>query len=125
MILVDSSVWMDHFRKTSRRLMDLLEAEEVCTHPFVIGELACGNLKNRKEIIALLHSLPKARKVEDDEALFFLERNNLNGRGVGWIDVHLLASCLVSPCQLWTADKRLRALAAGFHVDGSQPAGPA
>ena len=111
MILVDSSVWIDHFRRSSSRLVALLEAEEVCTHPFVIGELACGNLKNRKEIIALLHSLPGVQKADDDEILFFIERHCLNGRGVGLIDLHLLASCLIERCFLWTADKRLRTIA--------------
>jgi predicted nucleic acid-binding protein len=119
-ILVDSSVWMDHFRKPVGRLAALLDAEECCTHPFVIGEIACGNLKNRKEIIALLHSLPSVHKAADDEILFFIERNGLNGRGVGLIDIHLLASCLTERCNLWTADKRLQAVAAELRIQSSQ-----
>jgi predicted nucleic acid-binding protein len=99
-ILVDSSVWIDHFRKPSQRLDRLLDAEQVCTHPLVIGEVACGNLKNRREIIALMHALPTLQKVEDDEILFFIDRHHLNGKGVGLIDIHLLASCLVEKSRL-------------------------
>ena len=120
MILVDSSVWMDHFRKSIRRLAALLDAEDICIHPFVIGEVACGNLKNRKEIIALLHALPSVQKAHDDEILFFIERHGLSGRGVGLIDVHLLASCLIEHCYIWTADKRLHTLAAEMHIESSQ-----
>ena len=123
MILIDSSVWMDHFRRPHRRLAELLDAEECCTHPFVIGEVACGNLKNRKEIIALLHALPSVHKAGDDEVLFFIERHNLNGRGVGLIDMHLLASCIMDRCLLWTADKRLQALSAELQIEGSQQGG--
>ncbi len=121
MILIDSSVWMDHFRKPNRQLMALLDAEEACIHPFVIGEVACGNLKNRKEIIALLHALPGVQKADDDDILFFIERHILNGRGVGLIDIHLLASCLLDRCRLWTADKRLQMAARELHVAHSQP----
>ncbi len=120
MILIDSSVWMDHFRRPNRRLMSMLDAEEGCTHPFVIGEVACGNLKNRKEIIALLHALPAVHKADDDEILFFIERNGLNGRGVGLIDIHLLASCLVDRCSLWTTDKRLQVVAEELRIEGCQ-----
>lgn len=120
MILVDSSVWMNHFRRPIGRLTALLDAEECCTHPFVIGEVACGNLKNRKEIVALLHSLPGVPKAGDDEILFFIERNCLNGRGVGLIDIHLLASCLTERCKLWTADKRLQSVAAELRVASNQ-----
>ncbi len=111
MILVDTSVWIDHFRKPSKPLSALLEAEKVTMHSFVLGEIACGNLKNRKEIIALLHALPSAQKANDDEVLFFIERHKLNGRGIGLIDTHLLASCFIDKHRLWTADKRLLAVA--------------
>jgi predicted nucleic acid-binding protein len=97
--------------------MALLEREEGCIHPFVIGEVACGNLKNRKEIIALLHALPGVQKADDDEILFFIERHHLNGRGVGLIDIHLLAACLMSGCSLWTADKRLQTVARELHIE--------
>lgn len=120
MILVDSSVWIDHFRKPNSRLANLLNNEDVLVHPLVIGEIACGNLKNRTEIIALLHALPQVHQADDEEILFFLEQHSLNGRGIGLIDVHLLASCLIDPCYLWTADKRLKAVARRLQVDVSQ-----
>jgi len=110
-ILVDSSVWIDHFRKPSRRLINLLNEEEVLVHSFVIGEIACGNLKNRGEIITLLRALSPTRQADDVEILSFIEHHELNGRGIGLVDVHLLASCLLTPCFLWTADKRLKATA--------------
>ena len=116
MILVDSSVWIDHFRKAEPRLVELLENEAVAVHPFVLGELACGSLKQRKEIISLLHDLPEAPKTEDDELLFFIEERRLSGRGIGLIDVHLLASCLIGSHQLWTKDKRLKAIAGTVRV---------
>ena len=120
MVLVDTSVWIDHFRVTSGSLASLLEMDEVAMHPFVLGELACGNLANRKEIIALLHALPPVRKVEDDELLLFLERRTLMGRGVGLIDVHLLASCHLDGCRLWTKDQRLRTIATEMGIEFSQ-----
>ena len=111
MVLVDTSVWIDHLRKTTPRLVGLLDNGEVVIHPFVIGELACGNLANRKEVLSLLHSLPAVERVEDDEILFFIEQHSLASRGLGLIDVHLLASSKVSEHPLWTKDKRLTAAA--------------
>jgi predicted nucleic acid-binding protein len=119
-VLVDTSVWVDHFRVASGSLASLLEMDEVAVHPFVLGELACGNLANRKEIIALLHALPPVNKVEDDELLLFMERHALMGRGVGLIDVHLLASCHLDGCRLWTKDKRLQALSTEMEIEFSQ-----
>lgn len=117
MVLVDTSVWIDHFRKKNGRLGSLLEIEEVAIHPFVLGEVACGQLTNRKEIIALLHALPHVSKVGDDELLLFLERHALMGRGVGLIDVHLLGSCYLDGCTLWTKDKRLNAVAGEMGIE--------
>ena len=111
MILVDTSVWLNHFRVSSRLLAQLLDLEQVLIHPFVIGELACGNLANRKEIISLLQTLPCAPKVDDDEILFFVERHKLMGRGLGLVDVNLLASCMIGKASLWTADNRLHVAA--------------
>jgi len=119
-ILVDSSVWIDHFRRPSVRLAALLDAEQVLAHPFVLGEVACGNLKNRKEIIALLHALPSTQKADDDEILFFIERHSLNGRGVGLIDIHLLASCLIDQCYIWTTDKNLKTTAEEMDIESSR-----
>lgn len=121
MVLVDTSVWIDHFRVASGTLSALLEMDEVAMHPFVLGELACGNLANRREIMALLHALPPVNKVEDDEVFLFLERHALMGRGLGLVDVHLLASCHLDGCRLWTKDKRLRTIATGMETKFSQP----
>ena len=87
-----------------------MDAEVMC-HPFIIGELACGNLKNRTEIISLLQSLPMAPTIEFDEFLFFIDRNQLMGKGVGFVDVHLLASAQLAGVPLWTAGKKLKASA--------------
>ena len=111
MILVDTSVWIGHWRSANGFLQKILEDEQVLMHPFVIGELACGQMKNRKEIIALLHALPQARKADDDEILFFIERHHLMGRGIGLIDAHLLATVHIEAARLWTTDKALHALA--------------
>lgn len=111
MVLVDTSVWIDHLNTGSKKLTDLLTEGQACIHPFVIGELACGNLKDRKEIIALLHALPHTTNAEDDEVLFFIEKNKLMGLGIGLIDIHLLASCKLDNARLLTRDKRLAAAA--------------
>ncbi|MEO8582135.1 MAG: type II toxin-antitoxin system VapC family toxin [Patescibacteria group bacterium] len=111
MILVDTSVWIDHLRKNDEHLQFLLHGGEVVCHSLVIGELVCGNLKNRKEIIGLLQSLPMALQIEFDEYLYFLERHKLYGKGIGFIDVHLLASAKMTQTRLWTLDKRLKSAA--------------
>jgi hypothetical protein len=108
MVLVDTSVWIDHFRSGNAALATLLNKGEVAIHPFIIGELACGNLTNRKEIISLLHALPHVKKADDDESLFFIETHKLMGLGIGLIDIHLLASCKLENMPLFTRDKRLR-----------------
>ena len=120
MVLVDTSIWVDHLRKASSKLASLLEIEGVAIHPFVLGELACGNLRNRKEIIALLHALPHATKADDDEILLFIERHHLMGRGIGLIDAHILASCCIDSCLLWTGDKRVQAVAKEMNIDFGQ-----
>jgi predicted nucleic acid-binding protein len=107
MVLVDTSIWINHFQKGNVHLEKLLLDMEVACHPFIIGELACGNLKSRSEILPLLYSLPQAPSVENDEILHFIERNRLMGSGIGLIDVHLLASALLAHIPLWTSDKRL------------------
>jgi predicted nucleic acid-binding protein len=112
-ILVDTSVWVEHLRSGSGGLATELIAGRVLVHPFVIGELACGNLRNRREVLDLLMRLPSAPAATHDEALAFLETRGLMGRGIGFIDVHLLASvALAAPARLWTWDKRLAAVAA-------------
>ena len=111
MVLVDTSIWIIHLRQGERQLEKLLMDAEVMCHPFIIGELACGNLKNRNEIISLLQSLPMAPTIEFDEFLFFIDRNHLMGKGVGFVDVHLLASAQLTGIPLWTADKNLKSAA--------------
>ncbi len=111
MVLVDTSIWVNHLRQGSRQLEKLLIDAEVMCHPFIIGELACGNIKNRNEIISLLQSLPMAPTIEFNEFLFFIDRNHLMGIGVGFVDVHLLASAQLKGVPLWTADKRLKSAA--------------
>jgi predicted nucleic acid-binding protein len=111
MVLVDTSIWVAHLRQGSRQLEKLLMDAEVMCHPFIIGELACGNLKNRNEIISLLQSLPLTSMIEFDEFLFFINRTHLMGKGIGFVDVHLLASAQLTGVPLWTADKRLKSAA--------------
>lgn len=112
MILVDSSVWVDHFRRGSPRLEALLDDGLVLVHPFVLGELALGRLKRRAEILGLLREMPRAELASHDEALEFVDRHELAGKGVGWVDVHLLVSAALGRVSLWTLDRRL-AVAAG------------
>lgn len=112
MILVDTSVWVEHLRSGNATLASELEAGRVLAHPFVIGEVACGTLRNRREMLELLGRLPSAPMATHAEALDFLERRALMGRGVGFVDVHLLASAaLAAPARLWTRDRRLAAIA--------------
>ncbi len=112
MILVDSSVWVDHLRQGDQRLVTLLEASQVLTHPFVVGEIALGSLKNREGILGSLKGLPQAATVTDEEVQQFIESNALFGLGIGYIDAHLLAAVrLNAGSQLWTRDKRLGAIA--------------
>jgi len=111
MILVDTSVWINHFREGNKQLEKLLFEAEVMCHPFIIGELACGNIKNRTEILSLLLALPLSRTIDFNEYLFFIDKHKLMGRGIGFVDVHLLASAQLSGIVLWTMDKRLNSAA--------------
>jgi predicted nucleic acid-binding protein len=110
-VLVDTSVWVDHLRRGNAALERRLHGGEVWVHPFVIGELACGHLRRRAEILSLLAALPRAPVVQHSEALEFLESQALIGRGLGWIDVHLLASAQLARIDVWTLDRRLQAAA--------------
>ncbi len=113
MILADTSVWIDHLRRRDPRLQAELESGQVLIHPFVVGELACGNLRNRHEVLALLAHLPFAPSATDAEVLRLIEGRKLMGRGIGYIDAQLLAAtALASPAQLWTRDRRLARIAA-------------
>ena len=106
-MLVDTSVWVDHLRRGNARLAGYLENGEVESHPFVLGELACGNLRRRDEILSLLGSLPRVVEADHGEALSLVDSKQLSGRGLGWVDVHLLASAMLGGTTLWTLDKRL------------------
>jgi len=109
MILVDTSVWIEHLRARDAALVWHLEQGEVLMHPWVLGELACGNLRNRSELLSLLQRLPPCRCASDAETLFFIERRRLMGKGIGWVDAHLLASVALGGTQgLWTRDQRLQ-----------------
>ncbi|MFM9101772.1 MAG: type II toxin-antitoxin system VapC family toxin [Cyanobium sp.] len=111
MILVDTSVWVEHLRHGLPRLATLLQDGEVLIHPWVIGELACGTLSNRRQVLELLQGLPAATVASDAEVLLLIELDQLMGRGIGYVDVHLLASARLSHCWLWTQDRRLEAVA--------------
>lgn len=116
MILADTSVWIHHFRKTDHTLVDHLNLGSVACHPFIIGELACGNLRNRSEILILLQALPAAPVLEPDEIFYFIENNSLMGRGLGYVDMHLLASAILGHVVLWTTDGRLCDVATEFGI---------
>lgn len=123
MILVDTSVWVDHLRRGDPGLVALLVRSEVVMHPFVVGEIACGSLKDRQSLLELLQDLPGAVIATDDEAMQFIERHRLYGKGIGYIDVHLLASvALTGGAQLWTRDQRLRQVAAAMGFAYSETA---
>ncbi len=107
MILVDTSVWVAHLRHGTIGLEALLNEGRVVCHPFIIGELACGNLQNRSEILINLQALPQAITAAHEEVMRFIENFSLMGKGLGYIDMHLLASALLTKLPLWTLDKRL------------------
>ena len=111
MILVDTSVWVDHLRSGDAQLIDLLERAQVVMHPFVVGEMACGSLGDRSSVLELLQDLPVASVAESEEVLGFIERHVLHGKGIGYVDVHLLASAAIGGTRLWTRDRRLHAMA--------------
>jgi predicted nucleic acid-binding protein len=106
-VLVDTSVWVDHLRRRNSTLVELLEQAHVWTHPFIIGELACGNLRRREVFIDSLAELPQTPGASHAEVLALVEARGLAGRGLGWVDMHLLASSLLARLPLWTLDQRL------------------
>jgi predicted nucleic acid-binding protein len=111
-ILVDTSVWIDHFRTADELLADLLSSKAVLTHPFVIGELALGNLRHRNEILMDLEDLPQVVVAEDAEVMRLIDAESLFGLGIGYVDAHLVAATRLTPdASLWTRDRRLAAVA--------------
>jgi predicted nucleic acid-binding protein len=120
-VLVDTSVWVDHFRRGNRVLSEMLEGARVWTHPFVIGELACGQLSRREVILESLASLPGAPPVGHLDVMAFVEDHKLMGRGIGWVDVHLLASAFQAELPLWSLDKRVSAVARYLGISAAVP----
>ncbi len=118
-MLVDTSVWIDHFRRSNAALARQLSEAEVWCHSFVVGELACGRLRDRAEVLSLLATLPQAPLAGHDEVLTFVESNRLAGTGIGWIDAHLLAAARLARVGLWTMDRPLVAVAVelGLYVE--------
>jgi predicted nucleic acid-binding protein len=110
-MLVDTSVWIEHFRRSHPALVAALEQGEVQCHEFILGELACGTLSRREEILDLMQTLPRIAPVAHGEAMALVAERRLWGRGIGWVDVNLLAATLVSGARLWTLDRRLRKVA--------------
>ena len=121
MILLDTSVWVDHLRQGDSFVVEVLESSQAATHALVIGELACGNLKGRARVIELLQALPQLPVATDDEVLYFIERHKLMGRGIGYVDAHLLAAAAIGGSLLWTRDKRLREIATELGVGYPEP----
>ena len=117
MVLVDTSVWATHLRQGNTRLETLLNQGTVASHPFIINELACGTIKNRRQILSLLQSLPKVETVEYFEVLQFIEHNRLYGKGLGYVDVNLLASAVLTGVLFWTVDRKLQQASARLGVD--------
>lgn len=108
MILVDTSVWIDHLRYGDTMLAELLKQNEILMHPMVLGELACGNLQNRSQLLLLWMNLPQVKQASHQEVMICIEHNKLMGLGIGYVDVHLIAATLLqSDAVLWTRDKRL------------------
>jgi predicted nucleic acid-binding protein len=125
LILIDTSVWVDHLRVGDRTVAGLLDSNRVLAHPFVIGELALGQLRQREVILASLRDLPQAKTVTDPEVLHFIERHALTGLGIGYVDVHLLASTqLTAGSSLWTRDKRLWRVAERLGLASKPATGP-
>lgn len=110
-MLADTSVWIDHFRLGDTQLKAALEAGAVWMHPLVLGEIACGNLASRARVLTLLHSLPALPVATDKEVLYFIDKHKLMGRGIGYIDAHLLAAARLADVPIWTKDKRLHTIA--------------
>ena len=108
MVIVDTSVWINHFNSSDLDLVVLLESNRVLMHDFVLGEIACGSLKARIQKLELLNDLPKSAVADISEVLFFIEKNKLMSKGIGFVDTHLLASASISKCKVWTYDKRLQ-----------------
>ncbi len=116
MTLVDTSIWVDHFHRGSPTLRELLRDAEVMVHPFVVGELALGEIENRAEIMGLLHNLPEVGIAAHAEVIHLVESRHLGGSGIGWIDAHLIASAMIARARLMTKDKVLLKVARSLGI---------
>lgn len=114
--MVDTSIWIDHFNRTDKELTNLLNSGRVCLHPFIIGELACGNLSNRSEILTLLNALPLVEPALENEVYTLIENRKLYGIGLGFVDVHLLAAALIHDVKILTRDKVLKKAATNLNI---------
>lgn len=123
MILVDTSVWIGHFKKTDQGLVDLLNQDRVVIHPFIIGEIACGVLNPRDEILYYLQQLPLVTEIDLEEFLFFTQQHHLFKRSVGFVDIHLLAACFLNSIELWSKDKKLQKVAISLNCGYLPPTG--
>lgn len=117
MVLVDTSVWIFHLRYGNDKLKRLLNVGYVICHPFIIAELSCGNLKNRNETLSLFQSLPMVIEAEHEEVMWFIENYQLMGKGLGYIDIHLISSSLLSRVSIWTIDKKLYEISLKLGMD--------
>ena len=116
MVLVDTSVWVSHLRDGNAELANLLNNGRVLCHPLIVGELACGNLKDRALILSSLQLLPMSIEAEHHEVLLFIENNFLMGKGMGFVDVHLITSSVLTGVPIWTLDKKLAQAADALHI---------
>lgn len=116
MVLVDTSVWVSHLRDGNNELASLLNEGRVLCHPFIIGELACGNLQDRAMILSFLQWLPMSIEAEHEEVLYFIENNRLMGKGIGYVDAHLIASAVLTGIPIWTLDKKLAQVADDLQI---------
>ncbi len=116
MVLVDTSVWVEHLRRGATGLETALNEGQVFCHPFIVGELVCGNLRNRAEVLTLLKTLPEAHPANNEEVLHFIEQNRLMGKGLGYVDMHLMASAALTNVRLWTLDKRLHRITSALRL---------
>jgi predicted nucleic acid-binding protein len=117
MVLVDTSVWVSHLRDGDSLLSGLLNSGMIVCHPFIVGELACGSLKKRSEILSLLNALPFVKLATHEEVMHFIDSRHLMGKGLGYIDVHLLSSAMLSEASLLTYDQKLREIAAKLDIN--------
>jgi len=117
MILVDTSVWIDHLHHSDEHLEELLLSNQVCIHPFILGELSCGNVSNRNEVLSLLKTLKRIELALDEEVFILIDDRKLFGKGLGFIDIHLLASAMIHHVPIWTRDKSLLRIAGELGID--------